>query len=511
MQQLCQKGKAKGIFQLAAFACFIYRLSETFIRFSETLMKQINKPLSEWLTRQSLQPLFLKLLALCDDSGLYIVDQDQQVVLWSRGAEQLTGLNAGDSIGKICLPEYAINEGGGYQKQLIKSSQTDQYHFELEKITQALYDLEGVFTGGLGLLLPASEQAAMPKEASAPRQPLHALPYLLHPCSRAHAPRLRPVGEVFEPDEQSFQGLLSRSPAMQAVFQIIQNAAETEATVLVRGESGSGKELVAKAIHDLSARRNAPFLAINCAALSSSLLDSELFGHVRGAFTGAVKDHSGLFQRAHGGTLFLDEVAELPLELQAKLLRVIQERNFIPVGGDRSIDVDVRIVAATHRSLREEVKMGRFREDLMYRLRVVPIFIPPLRERREDIGLLIWHFIQQHNADNFRKIEKIDPQAMRALLDYAWPGNIRELHNVVEYAFAVGRGTTLRWSELPPEFREPRTVGSQPAQNTLLSADEESAAIRQALEQSNGKVSQAARTLGMSRATFWRKRQIYGI
>ncbi len=447
-------------------------------------MKQINKTLSDWLEHQPLQPLFLKLLSLCDDSCLYIVDRDQQVVHWSRGAEQLTGLKADDIAGKTCLPEYAIAEGGGYQKRLIKSSQTDQYHLELEKITQVLYNQDGLFAGGLGLLLPASKQAVsttLPKDA----------------------PTLD--------GNQSFQGLLSRSPAMQAVFQIIRNAAETEATVLVRGESGSGKELVAKAIHDLSARRNAPFLAINCAALSSSLLDSELFGHVRGAFTGAVKDHSGLFQRAHGGTLFLDEVAELPLELQAKLLRVIQERNFIPVGGDRSIDVDVRIVAATHRSLREEVKMGRFREDLMYRLRVVPIFIPPLRERREDVSLLIWHFIQQHNADNFRQIEKIDPQAMRALLDYAWPGNIRELHNVVEYAFAVGRGATLRWSELPPEIRESRIIEPQPMQNMPLSADEESAAIRQALEKSNGKVTQAARTLGMSRATFWRKRKIYGI
>ena len=445
--------------------------------------KQIFAPLSDWLAQQSLQPLFLKLLALCDSAGLYIVDRDQQVVYWSQGAERLSGLKAEDVTGKPCSQEYAIADGSDHKKQLIKSSKTDQHKLELEKMTQVLYDQEGIFSGGLGLLLPVSADTPLPKT------PIEA-----------------PVQA-----KQSFQGLLSRSPAMQAVFKIIQNAAETEATVLARGESGSGKELVAKAIHDLSARRNAPFLAINCAALSGSLLDSELFGHVRGAFTGAVKDHSGLFQRAHGGTLFLDEVAELPLELQAKLLRVIQERNYIPVGGDRSIAVDVRIVAATHRSLREEVKMGRFREDLMYRLRVVPIFIPPLRERREDISLLIWHFIRLHNVSSFRKIEKIDPQAMRTLLDYAWPGNVRELHNVVEYAFAVGRGTTLRWSELPPEFREPRPVELQAVQNLPLSAAEESVAIRQALEQSHGKVSLAARTLGMSRATFWRKRKLYGV
>jgi transcriptional regulator with PAS, ATPase and Fis domain len=302
---------------------------------------------------------------------------------------------------------------------------------------------------------------------------------------------------------------------MQAVFQIIENAAETTATVLVRGESGSGKELVAKAIHDLSTRRSAPFLAINCAALSSSLLESELFGHVRGAFTGAIKDHHGLFHRAQGGTLFLDEVAELPLELQAKLLRVIQERNYIPVGGDKSIAVDVRIVAATHRSLREEVKLGHFREDLMYRLRVVPIFLPSLRERREDIGLLLWHFIKLHNADNFRHIEKIEPQAMRTLLDYSWPGNIRELHNVVEYAFAVGRGSVLRSSELPPEFREPKPINVGYAVKPLfyqpLSPDQEREAIQKALETTYGRVSPAAAIVGMSRATFWRKRKRYGV
>ena len=241
------------------------------------------------------------------------------------------------------------------------------------------------------------------------------------------------------------------------------------------------------------------------------MLESELFGHVRGAFTGAIKDHQGLFQRAQGGTLFLDEVAELPLDLQAKLLRVIQERNYIPVGGDHLIHVDVRIVAATHRSLREEVKLGHFREDLMYRLRVVPIFLPPLRERREDISLLLWHFIQIHNADNFRCIEKIDPQEMRTLLDYAWPGNIRELHNVIEYAFAVGRGATLRCSELPPEFREIPPEKPMPLMTEMLTPDHEARAIQQALVQTRGKITPAATLLGMSRVTFWRKRKLYGV
>jgi transcriptional regulator with PAS, ATPase and Fis domain len=392
--------------------------------------------------------------------------------------ENLTGLKQEIVIGHVCLPEYIITPAN-LAKVNIQLPNTLGKQFSVNKLVQILQDKAGVFAGGLGLLQPCLDSNSS--------EPLK-----------------------FERGNQNFHGILSRSPAMLDVFRLIENAAETAVTVLVRGESGTGKELVAKAIHDLSIRKNAPFLAINCAALSSNLLESELFGHVRGAFTGAIKDHSGLFQRAHGGTLFLDEVAELPLELQAKLLRVIQERNYIPVGGAGSISVDVRIIAATHRSLREEVKNGRFREDLMYRLRVVPIFIPPLRERREDIGLLIWHFIQLHNTANFRKIEKIEPLAMRTLLDYQWLGNVRELQNVVEYAFAVGRGTNLRLSELPPEFREPFTKEpNKPA--PALSTEQEAISIRLALEQNNGMISLAAQSLGMSRATFWRKRKLYDL
>jgi len=441
-----------------------------------------------WLAQFDSTTLLVNMLELLSSAPLYIVNKDQQVLYWSLGMEELSGLRQQDVVGKSCLQEYKMTDADNNQKELVKISGADGNKIEIKKVVQILHDKEGAFAGGIGLLAVISKPVAfglLPKVSVEVTKP--------------------------EPESQNFQGLLSRSPAMRDVFQIISNAAETEATVLVRGESGAGKELVAKAIHDLSARHGAPFLAINCAALSSNLLESELFGHVRGAFTGAIKDHNGLFQRAHGGTLFLDEVAELPLELQAKLLRVLQERNYIPVGGDHSIDVDVRIVAATHRSLREEVKSGRFREDLMYRLRVVPIFIPPLRERREDISLLIWHFINQHNAENFRKIEKIEPQAMRVLLDYPWPGNIRELHNVVEYAFAVGRGTILRLSELPPEFREPRVVDQPIRESVPLTAAEETAAIHQALEQSKGMVTTAARLLGMSRATFWRKRKLYGL
>ncbi|UOA08043.1 sigma-54-dependent Fis family transcriptional regulator [Methylobacter sp. S3L5C] len=445
-----------------------------------------NNPL--WLAQFDNSTLLIKVLDLCESVAIYIINSNQQVLYWSQGITDLSGLRQEDVVGKSCLPEYKITDTDNHQETIIKISSTDGSDIKVKKVVQVLYDKKNVFAGGVVLL------AILPK-----------------PMTLGTLPKMSAKVTNTELGSQNFQGIISRSPAMKDVFQIISNAAETEATVLVRGESGAGKELVAKAIHDLSARHDMPFLAINCAALSSNLLESELFGHVRGAFTGAIKDHSGLFQRAYGGTLFLDEVAELPLELQAKLLRVIQERNYIPVGGDRSIEVDVRIVAATHRSLREEVKTGHFREDLMYRLRVVPIFIPPLRERREDISLLLWYFIYQHNTANFRKIEKIEPEAMRVLLDYTWPGNIRELHNVVEYAFAVGRGTTLRCSELPPEFREPRRVNQQILSSVPLSAAEEIVAIRQALTQSKGMVTVAAQLMAMSRATFWRKRKLYGL
>jgi len=327
------------------------------------------------------------------------------------------------------------------------------------------------------------------------------------------APGLPELADEAAAEAVEFHGMLSREPHMHRQFAIIRQVAATASTVLVRGESGTGKELVARAVHMASERHAWPFLAVNCAALTPGLLESELFGHVRGAFTGATRDHPGVFERANHGTLFLDEVAELPVDLQAKLLRVLESRSFTPVGGRQAIDVDVRMVAATHRSLRTLVSQGRFREDLMYRLRVVPIFLPPLRERRRDIPLLLWHLIERHNRLGSRRIDSVPGRVMRCLLDHHWPGNVRELANVVEYAFAVGSASSLQLQDLPPEFRESERAAATAARPLRAAAPsairgaEDATTLTALLQASGGHMGEAARRLGMSRTSFWRLRR----
>lgn len=304
-------------------------------------------------------------------------------------------------------------------------------------------------------------------------------------------------------------GLWTRSVAMKEMFRILEQAAISEVTVLVRGESGVGKEHVARGLHDRSGRKDGPFVAVNCAALMPSLLESELFGHVKGAFTGAVRARTGLFEQANRGTIFLDEIAEMPLELQSKLLRVLQERKITPVGGTQSREVDVRIISATHRSLRQAVLDGQFREDLMYRLRVVPLFIPPLRERKGDVELLLCVFIHQKRAGGKGRFRKIHPDAMRALLDYSWPGNVRELRNVIEYATVVAQSDTLTVADLPPEFRDPESPRSAQSLNLQgreeLGLSEEAQGILETLQRFDGNRQKAADALGMHRTTLWRK------
>ncbi|MDD1622136.1 MAG: sigma 54-interacting transcriptional regulator [Methylococcaceae bacterium] len=450
-------------------------------------MSQSSPFFNRWLSRIGPDQVVSVLTDLIDAGAVFAVDATGKILFWSKGAEKLFGLEADAVLGMACTEALGcaedrdpcgLAEHGMIKAQMVQLHGPDGATLTCYRTARAFFDAKGQFVGALEFLQPQAASA--------------------------------PIADL-QNDSESFHGILSRDPAMKEAIKIIRNVAETEATVLIRGESGTGKELVAHALHIESPRRDRPFLAINCAALTPSLLESELFGHVKGAFTGAVRSHAGLFQRAHGGTLFLDEIAELPLELQAKLLRVLQEQSFIPVGGDAPITVDVRIIAATHRSLREEVKAGRFREDLMYRLRVVPIFLPPLRERRLDVNLLLWHNIHQHNRLGPRRIDSIAPEAMRRLLDYHWPGNVRELKNVVEYAFAVGRGNELSMEDLPPEFREavpPSATPQAPPMKRARHADE-AELIREALQVAGGHLETAARHAGMSRATFWRKRKKY--
>ncbi|WP_163994202.1 sigma-54 interaction domain-containing protein [Pyxidicoccus caerfyrddinensis] len=300
-----------------------------------------------------------------------------------------------------------------------------------------------------------------------------------------------------------FHGLWTQEPELQRIFRIVEKVARTESSVLVRGESGTGKELIAHALHALSSRSKGPFRAINCAALPPTLLESELFGHVRGAFTGAVRDSPGHFRLANRGSLFLDEVAEMPLDLQAKMLRVLETRTVIPVGGREPVPVDVRIIAATHRALRREVEAGRFRADLMYRLRVVPVFLPSLRERPGDILPLAMRFLDELHQRGPRRVERFSPGARRLLEGHAWPGNVRELRNVMEYAYVIGEGPVVRESDLPPEFSEPRAGAPVQTVSTEASLDPER--VREALARAGGNRSEAARLLGISRVTLWRR------
>ncbi len=308
-----------------------------------------------------------------------------------------------------------------------------------------------------------------------------------------------------------FAGLVGVSPAMQEVYDLIEKVAAQEITVMIQGESGTGKEIVARAIHALSARRGGPFIPVNCGAIAESLLESELFGHVRGAFTGAVTETKGLFRAAEGGTIFLDEIAEISYNLQVKLLRVLQEREVRPVGSDRSVKVDVRVVAATNRPLEEAIRDGTLRKDLFYRLNVVSIGLPPLRERASDIPLLVQHFIEVFNERTGRHVCAISSEVLETLARHSWPGNVRELENVVERTFALGTEPVITAKDLPP-YLASEPVGmlkTASSQRPVLLRDLEAETILRVLRETGGNQVQAARLLGVDRKTIHRKLKKY--
>jgi two-component system, NtrC family, response regulator PilR len=304
------------------------------------------------------------------------------------------------------------------------------------------------------------------------------------------------------------RSIIGNSPSMQRIYELISQVADSRATVLLTGESGTGKEMVARAIHRSGDRSDKPFIVVNCAAIPENLLESELFGHVKGAFTGAVQSKAGLFEVADHGTLFLDEVGELPPALQVKLLRVIQEKTFRRVGGTADQRVDVRIVAATNRKLDDEVKAGRFREDLFYRLNVIEIEMPPLRERPDDIALLVDHFIEKYTRELSKNIVGCSPEALERLLAYRFPGNVRELENVVERAVALSRSSVITPESLPPTLLDPpapRSTQRIPAEGVdldRLMADYERSLLLEALGPARGVKKKAAQLLGISFRSF---------
>jgi two-component system response regulator HydG len=316
-------------------------------------------------------------------------------------------------------------------------------------------------------------------------------------------------GEV----EERFGDLVGKSGAMQSLFESIRKIAPTNSSVLILGESGTGKELVARAIHRQSPRAGGPFIRVNCSALAETLLESELFGHERGAFTGAVRERRGRFELAHGGTLFLDEIADVPASVQVKLLRVLQEKEIERVGGERTIRVDVRVLSATNRDLPAEVARGAFREDLYYRLHIVPLRVPPLRERPGDIELLVRHFLRTISKETGKHVTGITDEALRQLAAYPWPGNVRELENAVERAIVLCDGETLGAGEFPIEAPGPSPAAPAASNGSLdrVLADTEKRLIQEALERAGGVKTRTAELLGIKTSALYYKLEKYGL
>ncbi|MDF7808726.1 sigma-54 dependent transcriptional regulator [Pontiellaceae bacterium B12219] len=313
-------------------------------------------------------------------------------------------------------------------------------------------------------------------------------------------------------DKYGLENIIGRSAPMQEVFDTIRQVASSRATVLIQGESGTGKELVAKAIHQLSPRSKGPFVAVHCAALSQNLLESELFGHEKGAFTGAMERRIGRFEKADSGSLFLDEISEIDASVQVKILRTLEERQIERVGGDTPVDVDARLIAATNRDLRGMVDDGDFREDLFYRLYVVVITLPPLRERQDDILLLLNHYLAVFNEENGKQINGFTPAAYDLLSRYEWPGNIRELRNLVERMVVLAHGSVLDVGDVPAQVCEKALGGGSIQLDAELTVDEmEKRMVIQALEKTGGNRTKAAEKLGISRRTLHRKLNQYGI
>ena len=425
----------------------------------------------------------------CVADGVFTVDRDRRIRFFNRAAEIITGFPAAEAIGRpcrdvfragVCAAGCTLDEVERTGKQIVNRAVTildRQGQSVLVSISAAvLRDGEGQPIGGVETFRDLSAEEEL----------------------------RRRIEKTY-----TFHDIVSRHPKMHDLFAILPDIAESDVTVLIEGGSGTGKELIARAIHNLGPRKAKAFVAVNCGSLPDTLLESELFGYRKGAFTDARQDKPGRFDLARGGTIFLDEIGDVSPALQVRLLRVLQEKTYEPLGGTASVRADVRIVAATNRHLADRVREGAFREDLYYRLNVLRIELPPLRERRCDIPLLADHFRRRLNAETGKNVEALDDQVIQVLMRYDFPGNVRELENVLQHAFVLCKGSVIRLKHLPPELLS--RAGPAEADHPLSLVELEKRVIREALQMNGGKRSAAARQLGIDPSTLYRKMKRYGL
>lgn len=433
--------------------------------------------------------------------GLMVIDPEGNILAMNPAAERLTGYSADELVGQKCSTlnctgcelygrGYGVEWCSLYEKGIVTAkkcliSRKDRRALHVVKNATVLRDADGQMIGAVETLTDISEIVRQEQEILTLRKS----------C------RL----------EDKHHGLLGESLTMQRLFELIENVAQTDAPVLIHGQSGTGKELVARAIHEDSPRKDKPFIKVNCAALNENLLESELFGHEKGSYTGADRTRIGRFEAAHEGTIFLDEIGDIPPGIQVKLLRVLEEKEIERVGDHKPIPVDVRIISATNKDLEDRIAQELFREDLFFRINVFPLKCPTLSERLDDIHLIVQNFIEQNAAKSSKKIVGLTPEAMEALFTYSWPGNVRELRNAIEYAFVLCSGHWIGVKHLPPKI----TAGSKRPQTrrhqSSASWERERTRLIDTLRQVGGNQSEAARILGVSRVTVWKRIKKYGV
>ncbi len=423
--------------------------------------------------------------------GVFTIDGEGQITSFNRAAEEITGFKRKEAVGKycfdvfranICQTQCSLRETMKTGKEIINRPVNiltkDGRELPISISTAVLRNETGEIIGGVETFRDLSPIENLRKELS------------------------RKV---------SFQDIISQNHRMQEFFAILPDIAESDSTVLIQGPSGSGKELFARAIHNLSHRKDQPFIAVNCGALPDSLLESELFGYTRGAFTDARKDKPGRFSLADKGTVFLDEIGEMSPALQTKLLRVIEEKRFEPLGATTPTSVDVRLVTATNQDLSELVKSGEFRRDLFYRINVVKIELPSLRDRREDIPLLVDHFVEKFNLKRGRSVKGVSDHVMDILMKYDFPGNVRELENIIEHAFILRKEGPIEPDDLPADVVQTSDKRPRPIDKRSLLRTSEVEVIRRALERHGRNKTETAKELGIDRTTLWRKMKRYAL